>query len=398
MLDAHALAAGRVWAATTFPYLASALFATTVVPASGVPGGAAVDEGWRLYVDPVAVAGWTPQQLGALLVHHAGHLVRDHAGRARGAGVDEETAHRWTLACDAELNDDLAAVGVVPPDPVVMPETLGGRRNRMAEEYFGLGADAAGATEVEAHDHGSGTHGIRRPWEADGDGAERSLPPEQADLVRRRVAVAVAAAERADVPGGWRRWADALLRPAVDWRRALAAEIRRGVSREAGRVDYSYRRPSRRATVAGPVVLPAMERPSPAVAVVVDTSGSMADAHLLRAMSEIDGLLRSVGVRDGVTVLAVDAAVHEVRRVHNARQVALTGGGGTDMAEGIAAAMRLRPRPSVVVVLTDGLTPWPAEGPRGASVVVALVDKPRHKWPPPPWARVVLVDADEPAA
>ena len=43
------------------------------------------------------------------------------------------------------------------------------------------------------------------------------------------------------------------------------------------------------------------------------------------------------------------------------------------MVEGIAAALALRPRPSVVVVLTDGYTPWPDREPRGARVVIGMV-------------------------
>jgi hypothetical protein len=71
------------------------------------------------------------------------------------------------------------------------------------------------------------------------------------------------------------------------------------------------------------------------------------------------------------------------------------------MAEGIAQALALRPRPSVVVVLTDGFTPWPAEPVRGARVVVALIGPPDgpvrgHRRPEPPsppaWARTVRLD------
>jgi hypothetical protein len=79
------------------------------------------------------------------------------------------------------------------------------------------------------------------------------------------------------------------------------------------------------------------------------------------------------------------------RRVSSARQVELVGGGGTDMGAGIEAAGRLRPRPSITVVLTDGFTPWPDRPPRGMRVVVGLLgdDAPDA----PDWARTVRVPA-----
>ncbi|HVM09250.1 MAG TPA: VWA-like domain-containing protein [Acidimicrobiales bacterium] len=398
-LDARTLAASRLWAAHKFPYLASALFATRVVPKPGI-GGAAVDEQWRLYVDPAVASDWSVEQMGSLIVHHVGHLVREHAERARAMGIDPSTADAWTRACDAELNDDLAEAGITPPGHAVLPEELGGVRGRMAEEYFALAA--AAPPDGEPDDHGSGTHGQSRDWDddSDGDGGQgerndRGLDQHEAQLVRRRVAEAVqqAVRERGDVPGGWRRWAGELLHPRVDWRRALAAEIRRSIQRHAGRVDYSYRRPSRRASVSPDVVLPAMERPVPEVAIVVDTSASMGDDLLERVLGEIDGLLDAIGVRTaGVPVLAVDTEVHAMSRVHSARQVVLAGGGGTDMSRGLAAATALRPKPSVVVVLTDGYTPWPAFAPKATSVVVALVESPGRSWPTPDWARVVVID------
>jgi predicted metal-dependent peptidase len=95
-----------------------------------------------------------------------------------------------------------------------------------------------------------------------------------------------------------------------------------------------------------------------------------------------------------VPVLAVDTEVHAARRVSRAAQVALAGGGGTDMGAGIEAATALRPRPSVVVVLTDGYTPWPERPPRGVRVVVGLLrDGPAVPgYPPPPWARTVEIE------
>ena len=71
------------------------------------------------------------------------------------------------------------------------------------------------------------------------------------------------------------------------------------------------------------------------------------------------------------------------------------------MGEGIAQALALRPRPSIVVVLTDGFTPWPAEAPARAKVIVGLIEgRHRMSWmhhspAPPAWAKVVRIsDAD----
>jgi predicted metal-dependent peptidase len=186
----------------------------------------------------------------------------------------------------------------------------------------------------------------------------------------------------------------------------LAAEIRKGVSTVSGRVDYTYSRPSRRAQASPNVVLPALHRPVAEVAVLCDTSGSMAEEQLARILTEVDGLLKAIGLaRNRVRILAVDAAVHTVQRVASAKAVQLVGGGGTDMGAGLEAAGRLRPRPSVVVVLTDGLTPWPAEAPKNMYVVVGLIaerfpppdsETASHRggrpWAAPSWARVVNID------
>jgi predicted metal-dependent peptidase len=160
-------------------------------------------------------------------------------------------------------------------------------------------------------------------------------------------------------------------------------------------VDYSYRRPSRRAHLNRKVVLPTLRRPIPDVAIVCDTSGSMHERLLARALTEIEAVLTRAGLRQAqVRVLAVDTDVHVVRRVSRAVQVQLAGGGGTDMGAGIEAAAQLRPRPSVVVVLTDGYTPWPDQPPPGIRVIVGLLTEGMRPpgWAPPEWARTVVIE------
>ncbi|HTW01818.1 MAG TPA: VWA-like domain-containing protein [Streptosporangiaceae bacterium] len=402
------LAAGRVWAATRFPYLATGLFGTQVVAEDGI-GTVAVDEGWRLHADPELTARWTPAQLGSVLVHHVGHLLRAHAERAApameasaasqaGTGRDAE-AELWVRCADAEINDDLVPAGLELPGSPVLPAHLGAQPGGLAEQYFETARRRDGAYRPPGQmradrwdlDCGSGADGRPRPWDS---GAGPRLAPSQARLLARQVAQDCLrhGREAGDVPAGLLRWADELLEPAVDWRKALAAELRRAVADTAGAVDYSYRRPSRRASVAGAVVLPALRRPVPDIAVVCDTSGSMSEDLLAVALAEVEGLLRAVGAARQLRVLACDTAVAPARRVSSARQVELIGGGGTDMGAGIDAASRLRPRPAITVVLTDGYTPWPDEPPRGMRVVVGLIGDEAPEAPA--WARAVRVPGE----
>ena len=378
------LAAARLWAAARFPYLATGIFATQVTAAPG-SSSVAVDEQWRLRADPDLAAQWSAAQFGSVLVHHVCHLLREHADRARALGIRPEDAPAWTRAADAEINDDLIPAGLDLPGNPVLPHHLGADPGGLAEQYFHPGPDPGDG------DCGSGADGQARDGDgppSDGDGG---LPGWQADLLRRQVASEVLrhGLEAGTVPAGLARWARQTLSPVVNWRTLLAAELRRAVADRAGAADYSYRRPSRRATAVGDVVLPALRRPVPDVAVVCDTSGSMTEDLLAMVLAEVEGLLRALGVSRQLRVLACDTAVAPAQRVSSARQVELIGGGGTDMGAGISAATALRPRPAITVVLTDGFTPWPGQPPKGTRVLIALLGD--HSPDAPDWARSVRV-------
>lgn len=393
-LDGHKLAAARLWAAARLPYLASAMFASTVVARPG-SGTIAVDRSWAVRADPAVVEELSVEQLGRLLVHLSGHLIRDHAGRADRLGVKAAGAGgRWNRCTDAEINDDLLGDDCVPDVAPDLPDDLGCGTGMLAEHYY---ADAADGPR--RWDCGSGADCCERP----GDG-EVAIDPQQAELLRLGAAAEIQrhhAREPGTVPGGWLRWAESVLPSRIDWRRVLAAEVRSAVAAVAGKVDYSYRRPSRRAHLQPDIVLPTLHRPVPEVAIVCDTSGSMHDRLLARALAEVEAVLTRVGLRPSqLRVLAVDTDVQSARRVGHLAQVELRGGGGTDMGAGIAAAAALRPRPSVVVVLTDGYTPWPEHPPRGIRVVVGLLreESCEPEWSPPSWARTVVIeDGDAPA-
>ncbi len=398
-LDHAKLAAARLWAATRLPYLASAVFACSVRARSGA-GTIAVDRNWELCVDPAVVDGLEVAELGRLLVHLTGHLLRDHAARSEALGVDAGAEQSWWNRCtDAEINDDLRADDCVPPVASDLPSDLGCADGGLAETYYAstdFAPDLVGANGQPGWDCGSGADGQQRPW--DGNEGSAAMRPAQAELLRLGVAADIKrrhGEQPGTIAGGWLRWAEAVLPSRVDWRRVLAAEIRSAVSAVSGRVDYTYRRPARRNQATPGVVLPSLFQPVPQVAIVCDTSGSMHEELLARVLAEVDALLSRTGLRSSrVPVLAVDTEVHAVRRVTRASQVVLAGGGGTDMGAGIDAAVRLRPRPGLVIVLTDGMTPWPDRPPAGVRVVVGVLAERGlpSDWLPPSWARTVVVD------
>ncbi|WP_329044889.1 vWA domain-containing protein [Streptomyces sp. NBC_01422] len=385
-LDTTKLLAARYRAAADRPYLASALYALTVVPSDEVPT-MGVDRHWRCYVSPGFVERTPVAELAAVWMHEVAHLLRDHHGRADLLPpADRCDRLRVNVAQDCEINDDLVADGLPLPAGRLEPRLFGLPEGQLFEVNL-----AALPLSPLAHDCGSGAHGQPAPWEVDGGTGPAGVGAVEAEALRRHTAEAMRAHVRArgTLPGGWKRWADEVLEPTVDWRQALAGAVREAAAWASGAVDYTYRRPSRRSAALRGVVLPSLRRPLPRVAVVIDTSGSMGEPEIGAALAEVTGVLREVGIRGNrVSVLACDADVQAVSRVTSAEQITLEGGGGTDMRVGIAAALSAPERPGVVIVLTDGRTPWPDETP-SCRLIAVLVGPSAPAAPP--WAETVRV-------
>lgn len=400
------LAAAKLWLISARPvgardggprglaYLATALYALAPVPCHEV-ATTAVDEYWRIYLNPDWLATADVSQVGAELTHALWHLLHDHAARARDLRVDATSALSWHAAADAAISGTLEDSGL-HPDGVPPPQTLGMPPGRSAEEYFALlsrlpaaaGPDGGRDDPPADPGCGSGCDGLPRGFELPADAAAVAhVDRFGATEIRRRVAIEYRqhVTSRGLTPGDVGRWSERILEPRVAWEPLLSRAVRRAVAWRNGNTEYTYRRPSRRAAATPRVVLPGTHRPLPGVAMVIDTSGSVDDALLGRALGEVDGALRGLGVSDaGVTVLACDAAVHAVKRVRRARDAALAGGGGTDLRHGISAAAALRPRPEMIVVFTDGYTPWPATPPPGSAVIAALLAREGQPMPATP--------------
>ena len=386
------LYAARLHAAQLRPYLATALFALNLVESQRVPT-MAVDTDWRCYVSPSFVDSMPMADLAGVLVHEISHLLRDHHGRSeRLARARELTAAgdrlRMNIAADLEINDDVYGDGLPVPEGAIRPEALRLPPHQLMEDYLGQFRLSAIDDRLAWLDCGSGADGRPREWDLGPAGAH-GLSPEERDAVRFRVARGLTG-HPGDVPDSWKRWAEEVFHPPQPWRDLLGAAVRAAVASGSGG-DYSYGRPARRSAALPGVVLPSLRRTPPRVCVIVDTSGSVSDAELGSALLEVAAIGRAVGGRrDLVSVMSCDAAAGVTYPLCKAEDIPLVGGGGTDLREGFAQAMRARPRPDVVVALTDGQTPWQSSRPP-CRTVVGLFPRPGSYEQPPDWARVVPI-------
>jgi predicted metal-dependent peptidase len=251
--------------------------------------------------------------------------------------------------------------------------------------------------ESHAADCGSGAGGKRLADELGDDEEHPGVSGVEAAIIKKRVATEVTRYARHghdSVPGELLRWAEEQLTPTIDWRQVLAGEIRGSVATASDATDYSFQRFSRRAAAFPDVRFAGRLRHLPQVAVVVDTSGSMAPEMIRRVVTEVEGLLQSCGVADdAVTFILVDSEVSLCQRISRLPETLPVNRGGTDMTVGIARALEASVRPDVIIVLTDGYTDWPPAPIRGVSVIAGLIRPPEHFGSefPPRWISTVKI-------
>jgi predicted metal-dependent peptidase len=402
------LQAARVRAAYQRAYFAPALFNLIPVRTDLVPS-MAVDSHWRLYYNDAWLAGHSVEQNAAVLIHEVSHLLRQHDARRIATSATDTVL--WNTATDCEINDDLIAEQFPLPGNPPLPDQYGLPRGENAETYYrhlrrrAVGTDAStqlGGTLKSPHDCGSGAHGERRAWEiageegnANGDGAG-GVDSIKAELVRREVAQRILdrSGDAGDVPLGWRLWARGVVAPSVDYMATIRHVVRKALRDSTlGRYDRTYRRPHRRQAAYGDFIISSFHQPRPRPGFLIDTSASMQETQLARAVAELGGLTRQLGYGQDVIVACCDVVVHDVRKVFSAAQLELYGGGGTDIGAGIRwFTDSCRPPVDLLVVVSDCQTAWPEQSPPFPVITIRVGD-----GASPPWAecganRLITID------
>ena len=405
--------AARIVAQSRWPYLSTLLFNLKIVESSQLPT-LAVDDGWRMYYSPDFVMEQTAEALATMVLHEALHCVNQHGPRFRALSQSRHLHVTWNFAGDVGINHVL--------DRAQMPwgdfEPLRFTHLSKFDVNPEMGTEKIFFTIVEYYeqhpeevdqfsDCGSIIGGEARDYEISrGDSGNPAIKSDQQDVIRDQVAQEILKHAYAkgigSIPGELLRWAQELLEPTIDWRKALAGAFRTSLATVLGRRDYVYTRPSRRQSAMRignhEIILPSMRKPAPpAIAIIVDTSGSIGNDEITLFLSEVDGIVKANGISQGVTVIPCDADIGEIQKLRSRGAITtlkLTGGGGTDMGVGIAAAGKLRPTPKIVIVLTDGFTPWPTSLPKGVETLIVCLTAEESLSTTPNWAKTILIEKD----
>jgi predicted metal-dependent peptidase len=418
------LVAWRATALDMMPYMASILLALRPVNSPGL-GTFAVDKFYRLHIDFDKVTENGIDYCAQALLHECFHIFAHDSERADEHGVAPRDKMLFNVAADCANNDDLADAGCNElAEHTMMPAKIGAENYQTAEFYFdflkeqqddaqdedngersGSGSDgdgeggSQGSGQGDGQDEGWGgcgsvSGGEKAPCELDeNDDLGGHAPAASASEAKiHDIAVAAEIREAASknpgsVPRGLREHAEQTLAPAqVNWR--------------LGDFDVTYSRRNRRQSSVpygdGRIIRPGSETPIPNLAVVRDTSGSMGAAELQAVTNEVEGIAKQLGIRDdNLIVLDVDTVVAAKRKYRRAGDLAeVAGRGGTDMANGIIEASKLKPAPTVIVCITDGYTGWP-EAQLPMPVIACIIGNEATipaEYAPPAWIRKVYIE------
>ena len=200
-----------------------------------------------------------------------------------------------------------------------------------------------------------------------------------------------------------REWAtERLAPPSVDWRQELTSVFGTELSAVRGRQRQTFNEVNRRSWNSK-WAMPGRRATVPNIVIGLDTSGSLYDGSLDRALSEATGVLRAKGVKsDQVRSMTIEAMAGEVSRVKGRKITAVdSSGGGTDMRVGFKAVRELAPKPTNFILFTDGETPWPTEKDAvvGVRCVAGIITDSQENYErlisgTPHWLRTIFIPRD----
>lgn len=378
------------------PFFATLLLRTQVTITDQVQ--LAATDGDRMYFNPTFLEKLSVEDVMTVMCHEIGHDSLLHSLR-----LGERNHELWNIACDHAINLMLIDQGfkcpkAVPGGWLADPKYKGWSADKIYDDLRrnppppppsgGQGDDDDDGDDGDDQPGGSGSKPGKGDKPGKGKGGQHKRDWLHGDLMptpakteaemakaqqnaKQKVASAANFARMAGkLTGELARMVDECLETKVPWTEVLRDFMLRVVkSRESW--NHRNRRFSK-------VYLPRRhEKRMGPIMFIPDTSGSMwyggnDQSDLDKICSEMAECATQTEP-ENITVLWVDTDV-KGRQVFTPDEFELSklepeGGGGTDMRVGLKAAEALNPQ--VVVLMTDGYTPWPDAEPPFPLIVIS---------------------------
>jgi len=409
-------ALARVFIKNKAPYYLPIIHGLAPRPLPGL-NTMGVTAGMVMYYDPDWVVTCSVEQIAGALIHEAGHVMRDHCIRL----VECEHPDDANDAADMSQNThNLEAGWILPVNKGIYAKDFDFPENLLMEEYYELlqknksqakggskgsgqkgeeGQSSPGQGQQKGVGHGQcgGIAGNPRDFEKELDNQIGRSEFEKKAFTK---SAAIAAKEyerthgRGSVPGDF---SDILQRDEqksqVPWQRKLASKIRKASGRiESGAVDFSLAKPSKRSFSRG-FPRPGMISRQPEVTFIADTSGSMGKPQLESVIRETIAIFRALGI-DTAWFVQADTRVREAKRIKVRdllSQVEFQGRGGTHFDDALRYSMKLKPRPDIIIYLTDGDGAASIK-PQGVDVIWCVVPSSWGRRPDASFGEVIFVE------
>lgn len=335
----------------TQPFYASLLMSLELIPTDDIPTAATDME--RIYYNPAFFDTLDIEETKFVLAHEVMHVALMHGLRL------QSREHRlWNVACDYAINYMLHQAKFKLVKSCLLDS-----------KYAGMSAEQIYEKLLQ-----DGKSKKNQPSDALGNDVQAPKNQDAADMaaakqkIQQRVAQAANIARMAGkTSADIERLVGEILHPQVPWR-----DLLRDYMMQVSKEDESWSRRNRRFQS---TYLPSRfsERMGEIV-VIGDSSGSVGERELSMIAAEIRAIadqLKPAAVR----VVWADTQVkrEEVYEESDVIELHPAGGGGTDMRVPLQYVEQYEP--PVVVLITDGYTPWPRSEPPYPLIVVCTTNQ-----------------------
>ena len=335
------------------PFFATIIMTTPCKADPGIP--TARTDGLSIHYNPTFVSGLTTDEAVFLWLHEAGHIIFNHGGR-----LQHRDPEVWNWACDFAINRMLVSAGLTI--------IKGGLYDK---QYDGMSEDQIYEKLMQDVKKGGGKgkpDRLGQDVKAPADGSAAGLEKVRRAIQEKIAQAASMARLSGKMTGELEKFVADILNPKVPWQDLLRDYMTR-VTKD----DESWSRRNRRFA---DVYMPSRWSQSMGkLGFIGDISGSVTHEEHSKIAAEATSIARTTSPASVHVVLA-DTENKWERVYEQGEEVTWepVRGGGTDMR--VPLRYMEDCSPDVVVLITDGYTPWPDVAPDYPLIVCCTTDAP----------------------